>query len=63
MRYTVWELVEIKKNVYDDTVWCLDTVWPEQSMFDNKEDAVALIEKLKLVETRIERRFTILEVW
>lgn len=61
MKYVVWELVEINK--YDDAVWALDTVWPQQSMFDNKADAIALVESLKSEETRIERRFTILEVW
>lgn len=63
MKYTVYELTEIRKNSYDDYVWSLDTVWPEQSMFDKKEDAIALIEKLKTVKTSIERRFTILETW
>lgn len=61
MKYVVYELVEIQK--YEDSVWALDTVWPEQSKYDTKQEAVDLIKKLKSTKLSFERFFTILEVY
>lgn len=63
MKYVVYELVVIKKNSYDDQVWALDTVWPGQSKYDTKQEAVDLIKKLKATKLSFERFFTILEVY